>query len=183
MTHGLLSKPNILLSDHCNQIIDLFDHDNRVIQGKPYPAKLSTDLQCNFTDSQFDEYNVLILPAVELLTQLIRKEYFFINYCGSWSISDWYNIQHYQPNQGYYRHHCEQGPNTLERMLAWIIYLNDSPCGTEFPYQQITLQALQGHGAIWSASWTHPHRGVVPNIANKYIVTGWCEYNVSTNNQ
>ena len=174
--HGLLVKPNILSSDRCNQIIDLFDHDDRSIQGHPYPAKLSTDLHCNFNDTQWHDYNDIILPAVQTLVSCIRSEYYFINYCGPWDISDWYNIQYYQHDQGYYRHHCEHGRNALNRILAWMIYLNVSPCGTEFPYQQTTLQAIQGHGAIWSAHWTHPHRGVTPNIGNKYIATGWCEY-------
>ena len=29
---------------------------------------------------------------------------------------------------------------------------------------------------MWSAGWTHPHKGVTPNVGDKYIVTGWCEY-------
>ena len=63
-----------------------------------------------------------------------------------------------------------------QRILAWMIYLNDAECGTEFPYQDITLEAKAGRLALWPAAWTHPHKGVTPNIGNKYIATGWYEY-------
>ena len=38
------------------------------------------------------------------------------------------------------------------------------------------VEAEQGKGVIWPAGWTHPHKGVTPNIGNKYIATGWFEY-------
>ena len=61
-------------------------------------------------------------------------------------------------------------------MLAWMVYLNDASSGTEFPYQNMTIQAKTGRTVIWPAAWTHPHRGVIPNVGVKYIATGWFYY-------
>mgnify|MGYP002006084731 CR=1 FL=1 len=52
--------------------------------------------------------------------------------------------------QGYFSPHCEQGAAYPHRMMAWTLYLNDSPCGTEFPYQEMIVHATQGQGAIWA---------------------------------
>ena len=86
------------------------------------------------------------------------------------------NIQYYTDGEGYSQAHCEHSSTYPNRMLAWMIYLNNAKCGTEFPYQQIKVRALRGQGAMWSAAWTHPHKGVTPNVGDKYIVTGWCNY-------
>ena len=29
---------------------------------------------------------------------------------------------------------------------------------------------------MWPAYWTHPHKGVTPNVGDKYIATGWLNY-------
>jgi len=36
-----------------------------------------------------------------------------------------------------------------------MIYLNDAECGTEFPYQDIIVEAKEGRCVLWSAGWTH----------------------------
>jgi hypothetical protein len=38
------------------------------------------------------------------------------------------------------------------------------------------MQPKTGRAAIWSAAWTHVHKGVTPNIGDKYIATGWCQF-------
>ena len=57
-----------------------------------------------------------------------------------------YNIQYYYEGQGYHALHCEHEnhPQSSIRILAWMIYLNDSPCGTYFPYQDTTTNAIEG---------------------------------------
>ena len=57
-----------------------------------------------------------------------------------------------------------------------MIYLNDAQCGTCFPHQDVILIPKQGDLWVWPAFWTHAHRGEVPNIGDKYIATGWCEF-------
>ena len=174
---------DLLSSDDCTQLINQFNQDDRKKQGETVDGnldaqhdKISTDLQCNFLDTSYQSYNELILPPVKTLVEQIKDQYTFLHYCGYWQITSDYNIQHYTDQQGYFSPHCEQGAAYPHRMMAWTLYLNDSPCGTEFPYQEMIVHATQGQGAIWAASWTHPHKGVTPNIGDKYIVTGWCEF-------
>jgi hypothetical protein len=139
--------------------------------------KVGTDIYCNLIDKSFSQYNNIIFPAVADMTQQMGYRYpNLIDATPPWEPCIWYNIQHYKNNEGFFALHNEQSYPYPHRMMAWMIYLNDSPCGTEFPYQQTTLQAIQGHGAMWSAAWTHPHKGVTPNIGDKYIATGWCVY-------
>lgn len=83
---------------------------------------------------------------------------------------------------GYHVWHCEQGSNThANRAVVYMLYLNTLPekanGETEFLYQQMRLQPEENTMVLWSASYTHPHRGnpVYGNSA-KYIVTGWFYY-------
>ena len=61
------------------------------------------------------------------------------------------------------------------RVLAWMFYLNDAKCGTEF-MNYPTVSAKMGRLVIWPAGWTHLHKGVTPNRGLKYITTGWCSF-------
>jgi hypothetical protein len=77
---------------------------------------------------------------------------------------------------GYHRWHSERfGMNTVERVLAWTIYLNDVTEGgeTEFLYQGLRVAPKHGRIVIWPAGWTHVHRGNPPLSNTKYILTGW----------
>ena len=86
------------------------------------------------------------------------------------------NIQKYIEGGGYHQYHQEHGPRHSLRMLVWMLYLNDSKCGTEFPQWNKIVKAKQGRLVIWPAFWTHVHRGVTPNKGTKYIATGWFNY-------
>jgi hypothetical protein len=48
--------------------------------------------------------------------------------------------------------------------------------GTEFLNQQLIINAEKGKTVIWPADWTHTHRGVVSATQDKYIITGWFNY-------
>lgn len=179
---GLEIYPDILSKLECEHIIAHFERDDRTSVGVSYnnevdtSIKSSTDLVCDFNDTQYSQYNSIILPKLSIAIDKFIQQYQFLQYIDEWELTATYNIQRYDDGQGFYQPHCEHSAFFYRRILAWMIYLNDSPCGTEFPYQKIKLQASQGNGAIWSASWTHPHKGVTPNIGTKYIVTGWCQF-------
>ena len=100
-----------------------------------------------------------------------------LDFIQSWTFSKYYNIQKYEnEDDGYKQWHCEHGmEENSNRILAWMFYLNDAKCGTEFAYFP-TVNAKAGRCVIWPAFWTHLHRGVIPNKGIKYIATGWYEY-------
>jgi prolyl 4-hydroxylase len=91
-----------------------------------------------------------------------------------------YNMQKYEPGEGFYEWHCERAHvSTLPRMLVFMIYLNDvDDGGTEFMYQNHIEKAETGKLLIWPTDWTHYHRGQVSNTKTKYILTGWYSFKV-----
>ena len=85
-------------------------------------------------------------------------------------------FQHTQIGGGFSEWHHEHGDGyAVNRVCAWIIYLNDVERGgeTEFLYQQLRVSPKAGTLAIWPAGYTHPHRGNPPYSNDKYVLTGW----------
>ena len=180
--NGLEIYQNVLTPDQCNQLIKLFGDDDRKQSGKILApeglredptVKTSTDVQLNFLNPDNKSYNDIILEPLLKRVGLFREKYAFLGVCDRWDISGEYNIQRYNDGEGFFKPHCEHGANNPYRMLAWMIYLTDSISGTEFPYQNTIVEARKGNLAIWSAGWTHPHKGQTPNVGLKYIITGW----------
>ena len=94
-----------------------------------------------------------------------------------WEYYDEYAFQKYETeDDGYKEWHCEHGYDEASlRIMAWMFYLNDAKCGTEF-VQYPTVRAKMGRCVIWPADWTHVHKGVTPNKGLKYIITGWASF-------
>lgn len=93
------------------------------------------------------------------------------NYCNL-------KIQRTLPMGGYHTFHHEtaNGPETWNRELVWMVYLNDMPDGeaeTEFLYQCKRVKPTKGTVVIWPAAMTHVHRGNTVFTKPKYIATGW----------
>ena len=89
-------------------------------------------------------------------------------------------VQKYLPGLGYTDLHCENNGvlETANRHLAIMTYLNsiEDGGGTEFPNQEIKLDAEQGLTVVWPTQWTHLHRGIIAPNETKYIVTGWLNF-------
>ena len=97
----------------------------------------------------------------------------------TWRISPAYNIQRYNPNQGFHCWHTERsGLANTTRHLVFMTYLNDVTDGgeTEWYHQKIKVTAEKGLTIIWPADWTFLHRGVVSKTQTKYIATGWYNF-------
>ena len=173
---------NLLSKEECDKVINVFEKidplSGRLIYDPPDGHRRSTSLYCDVLEDLWKDFNDPICFVLDKGLSLYKEKYSFLKNkkIGSWRLHRYYNIQKYKEGQGYYALHCEHMYENPQRILAWMIYLNDAECGTEFPYQDITLEAKAGRLALWPAAWTHPHKGVTPNIGNKYIATGWYEY-------
>ena len=102
----------------------------------------------------------------------------YLYYTSTWNFYREALLQKYDGKEdGYKVWHCEHNSekSCSKRIMAWMFYLNDAKCGTEF-YDRPTIKAKRGRCVIWPAFWTHMHRGVTPNIGLKYIITGWFSY-------
>ena len=121
----------------------------------------------------------LILPYLRSSIQTYKKEYPALeNKIEPWTVSKTFKIQKYLPNEGYFKEHCEHGDKHSNRVLAWMIYLNDVTDGgqTVFPTQDVKFQPKEGDILIWPAYWTHTHNGITSKTQTKYILTGWFEF-------
>ena len=101
-----------------------------------------------------------------------------LNQIASWTFTPYYNIQKYNPGQGFHMLHTENGDNyTANRILAWMFYLNTiTDGGTYFTDYDLTMNAVEGRCVIWPAFFTHTHHGIVSKTETKYIATGWFLY-------
>ena len=86
-------------------------------------------------------------------------------------------IQRTPPKGGYHVWHIEADCRAYaDRVLVWMIYLNDIPDGegeTEFLWQGVRVKPKAGTCVLWPAQFTHAHRGNPVYSCNKYIATGW----------
>jgi hypothetical protein len=63
------------------------------------------------------------------------------------------------------------------RFLSFLLYLNDSDAGTEFPREGLTVEAREGRLLMFPPTWTYPHIGHMPKMgATKYILSTYLHY-------
>lgn len=118
------------------------------------------------------EINNVIQSCLEEYT----REYIGINHSRRF-MSWWQKLQVTPPMGGFHEWHNEHAHiETCDRVLTWMVYLNDLPEGegeTEFLHQCLRVRPKKGTALLWPAGWTHCHRGNPPHTTQKYVVTGW----------
>ena len=137
--------------------------------------KTSTDVvvHSNSTDKTILKYLDFLRSALVSYQETYTAFSFTVGFAEPW------NIQHYEPGEGFFNWHCERGMHqTFQRALAFMTYLNDVDDGgeTEWLYQERKLQPKKGLTAIWPTDFTHTHRGVVSPTQQKTIATGWFSF-------
>jgi len=88
-------------------------------------------------------------------------------------------IQKTKPSEGYHIWHGENmQKKDSQRIFVFTLYLNDIEEGgeTEFLYQRCRVKPKKNRIVVWPAHITHTHRGNPPLKNDKYILTGWVEY-------
>ena len=188
-------KKNFLSHEMCDTFIELFESSPLRKRGcvvgtdgkgvEVDYVKQSTDITfwANFLDNEENKKE-----WGEILTKFKNKLQFEIdNYVEKFEalenmkkfVLDGFNLQKYEPGEGFYEWHCERGnKDTSLRMLVFMIYLNDlENGGTEFKYQNHIENAEKGKLIIWPTDWTYTHRGQISKTEKKYILTGWYSFN------
>jgi len=167
----------------CDKIIDLY----KANQKRAQPGRLGESHRIDKTMKDSLDISIHIsqyghfVPFFELLQQhvsdYIDKFYYVPGALGMGQVgySTHSNIQWYAKGGGYPAIHCERDRVEFSnRVLAWMLYLTDTPGGgTEFPHQGITTDCVKGDLLIWPSDMTHLHRGVVSQTHEKIIFTGW----------
>lgn len=180
---------NVFTISECNEIIKSFEtyHES----GYSYTRSFFDDR--NTLDSS-DEISVNISPQIELdwntdFIQTFHEKFYnlvYPLYNAQYPILQNLNkhrakhikIQKTFPTQGYHKWHCEHSPQESDRILSWILFLNDVKEGgeTEFLYQSMRIKPKAGTFILFPAYFTHTHRGNPPLSDVKYIATGWVEF-------
>lgn len=168
----------------CDDLINFFNASDYATRyktagecghGLDLKVKKSVDLTLDLTKA-FPENQRYMEELQKCCTKYIEK-FPACNTNSPWAIIEPYNIQYYEPGDGYYAYHCERGGTSSLipfRHLVWMTYLNDVPDGgTEFYHQKKYVPAERGKTLIWPVDWTYTHRGVPSQTKDKYIITGW----------
>jgi len=172
---------NILSQEDCDRIITAFENCPDVHWGKTsggFDFDYKKCKEINRVLYPSDEIGSIIAPPLLKALDQYNKKYKALEFQNFWHIYPRFNIQKYDgEDDGYKLWHSEHGTDkkSCKRILAWMVYLNNAECGTEFMYYS-TLKSKRGRCAIWPSGWQHTHRGVVPNKGVKYIATGWVSF-------
>ena len=180
---------NALAPEMCKEIIEYFEEspDDVKHKGQIYGRDLndikvdknykdSTDIWMDFHN--WEEPDKILASTLITYIGKYREKYNEIDTVSSWELSEFYNLQKYEPGQGYHFPHCENQDGPSPRILAWMFYLNTvtDKGGTHFTNWDITTDAVEGRLVIWPAYWTHTHHGVMSETQTKYIATGWYDF-------
>ena len=168
----------------CDELIDLFNSplgnkkEGKTANRVDRTRKASTDMSVFsvIREKPVQKYLEQLQSVVEEYKKLY--EYSDTNQ-SNWSINEDFNLQKYEPGEGFYQWHTERNsPNVSNRHLVFMTYLNDikDQGETEFYYQKIKIKPEKGLTLIWPPDWTFTHRGITSPTETKYIITGWYGY-------
>lgn len=150
---------------------------NPGIQQGKVASKKSTDLVLKPTNERNTPVVGQYISFLEQCLDDYLNEFEVLKYNNNLKLIETFNIQHYNPGEGFYDWHCEFVPGIApynDRVLVWMTYLNTvEDAGTIFPYQQMQTKAVKGLTLIWPAHFTHTHKGQINNELEKTIITGW----------
>ena len=173
--------------DVCDELIKFYEqntnlqreavhgHNGKTVVDKKTKEGTELEIDSNCNENIIGKYR----EHLQEILNLYLKKYEYSNRVEKFNILENYNIQKYPVSGGYkVWHHENPGISHLVlRHLVFMTYLNNvKNGGTEFLYQQTSVEAQKGLTLIWPATWTHTHRGIVSNNKEKYIVTGWFNF-------
>lgn len=184
----LYRKKEALTPEFCNILIETFETSDLKKPGVLYGKdgfdsegfKKSTDISFHpgyLEDNIWGPLLKELIPIIEKgKADYMTRYWLGMERVDPFEINSFFNIQRYYPSEGFLGFHCERaGLKHSNRILAWMVYLNDvTDAGeTEFFYQNHFEEAEQGKLVIWPSDWTHMHRGIPSPTQTKYIITGW----------
>ena len=165
----------------CTFAIDFFEINSHLTKipyaGQDKVDSLSIKLDINFKKPNSNNFN--LESTIERgLFEYKQKFPLIDSNIGKWKTSNYCLLTRYEPNNFYKKIHCDSGEGCRNRILVWMIFLNDIKTGggTYFNHQDYTAEPIAGDMHIWPASWTHMHVGVNAPYERKYIITGWIEH-------
>lgn len=170
----------VVSKEICNKLLEWFA-SNKHLQHQAMMKNTKTDR--NQVDekeklaiqSWADEYAFsLIKESIDLALSGYRNN---IGYPKNYNlVSKDYNVRVYPQGKGLFNDHIDTGtPQTFDRLLAFILYLNTVDRGgeTEFLNTGRKIKPVKGKALIFPCNYLFPHRGNIPISENKYIATAF----------
>jgi len=180
MIEYLEEYENILDKEFCNHIIENFlqeknTHEGQTSGGINKQIKNTTDFHLkNNTSEIWKDIDNKLYNALHICLQNYRNNEAFRVFE---KIDDTgFQVQRYIKNEGFYVYHNDfRVDKEKYRILTFLFYLNDVEEGgeTEFFYGNVKIKPKVGKCVLFPASWTFPHRALIPLSSDKFIVTGW----------
>ena len=82
-----------------------------------------------------------------------KEKYPYSNKVSKYSLHKYIKIQHYKPNEGFFKWHAENTGTHQQRHLVFMTYLNTlDNAGTEFYHQNLTTPCIKGLTLIWPSA-------------------------------
>jgi len=174
---------NIISKDLCESMIETFIKNEKDVLHAPgwmdqlvmlpTPSKFPGAKKPYDWKKEVEALDTAIDPLIRLYRSKIDTLGVLPKSCSQES----YRIKRYKKNEQEFRLHVDCSTLTnSSRFLAVLIYLNDSEAGTEFPLHNLTVEAKQGRVVIFPPCWPWPHRGLRPEIADKFIISTYYCY-------
>ena len=176
----------------CDDVLDFYDKSPNKSGGKATNADAEVAKSAKKSTDVTVRKNELDDPRISAYTDMLGElmqdymKMFPSIGVGSWmlGINEDFNIQRYQPGEGFFDWHYERNPFPpgRDRVLVFMTYLNDAEeAGTHFMYQNLTTECKKGLTVIWPADWTYTHKGQISKEHEKTIITGWISYTGEVN--
>ncbi len=147
--------------------------------GRPYERiidRTDTWLGCLRHQSYIDNFKPTIDTVIKDCVNDLARTFILPN---KWRITG-HKLQKSTSGGGFKSWHTEYHydyTELSERFLVWSIYLNDVDSGfTDFKFQNKSVKSEKGTLVIWPAYFTHEHRASTELKSDKYILTGWTNY-------
>lgn len=175
-------------ADFCDEIVKHYEVEIEAGHGI---SRLTFEnaLQTEKDDTQLFDGQVISIPLRQHAKKFNEIFWSYVipiyeQHFGVLNKSERYSSYHFKIQKtivggGYHIWHYESdGKGQSNRLLTWILYLNDVEEGgeTEFLYTSMRVKPKKGTLILFPAAFTHTHRGNPPISNEKYIVTGWCEF-------
>ncbi len=165
----------------CKNLIKWFEENINISKPGNFGKNLKlNNLEIPCVINNLNDFWGLGTTIVEVIEEYKKEYMLFDNNIEKWNLNKNFQLCKFEPGNFYDYIHCENdgNKNNLDRVFAWMVYLNDIKEGgeTEFIYQNFKTKPKQGNFYIWPAGITHMHKGVVAPKENKYFISGWINY-------
>lgn len=172
-------KNNLLNSNECSKIIDwVFDNKKLIPDiGIEYSGYYYCDIGL---DEIYNTYELSkIAQAICELKDSYVKNYPEINNTfNTWDL-DYLRFKWWKPGNSFSRWHSDHGglcDRDFKRILAFLIYLSDNDCYTEFRRYKNEKTKL-GSGIMFPSYFTHEHRGgICKKGLDRFVISGYISY-------